>query len=402
MASNNYSVKTMQTKQTKPPQQKAWMNSLPPVLLERAQLCAAERKVPLEIPIMVGLAAVAASVGSGVEVCSGRNRTTRANLYILLGVSSGIGKSEVFRDMLGPLMYFEDGLHAWWEDQPSVKARAGEELLKARLTNVRTCIRKYPAANSMELFKDLQSTERKRAICRDYLSPPSLLADDSTSEALVQLMGRSNESIATVSADARYFLKRLSTPNTKEESFFLKAFSGDLALTNRVSRNSVRLRRPCLTTLLLTQRDAYQSFIQKARLNRSGLLPRFLHAEIDHKDHESIQIDRRSQSRIRTAYAERIRELIEAFRFERSPEIIEASKGVMTHIKEIEDECRMLASEDESIAGEVLRRRAEQIWRVSLCMHLFRHGSASLLHPLSVSEAQAARKVVELSTKATG
>lgn len=388
----------MKTKQIRPTQQKDWTASLPPVLLERAHLCAFERKVPLEIPLMTGLAAIAASVGPGVEVVSGKNRTTRANLYILLGVSSGIGKSEVFRDMLGPLLDFENGLHEWWEEEPSVKARAGEELLKARVTNVRSCIRKFPAANSMALFKDLQSTERKRAICRDYLSPPSLLADDSTSEALAQLMARSNESIATVSADARYFLKRLSTPNTKEESFFLKAFSGDLALTDRVSRNSVRLRRPCLTALLLTQRDAYRGFIQKAQLNRSGLLPRFLHAEIDHRHYQPVQIDRRSQSRIRTAYAERIRELIEAFRFESSPEIVEASKDTMRYISEIENKCRSAATSDESLNGEILRRRAEQIWRVSLCLHLVRHGNASLMRPLGLPDAEVARRMVEFFT----
>jgi len=390
----------MKTKPTQKPLKDHWINSLPPILLERAQLCAMERSVPIELPIMVGLAAVAASVGSGVEVLSGKNRTTRANLYVLLGVSSGIGKSEVFRDVLGPLMDFENGLHEWWEDQPSVKARAGEELLKARLTNVRACIRKYPAANSMELFKDLQSTERKRATCRNYLSPPSLLADDSTSEALAQLMARSNESIATVSADARYFLKRLSTPNTKEESFFLKAYSGDLALTNRVSRNSVRLRRPCLTTLLLTQRDAYQALIQKARLNRSGLLPRFLHAEIDHRTHQPVCVDRRSQSRIRATYAERIRELIEAFRFESGSLQVEASKEAQSYIHEIEERCRTTAVSDESLDGEILRRRAEQIWRVSLCLHLARHGNASLMNPLGLSQAQAARDLVEFSTMA--
>lgn len=380
----------MPTKHTQQPLSNNWTNSLPPVLLERAQLCAVERGVPIELPIMVGLAAVAASVGSGVEVASGRNRTTRANLYILLGVSSGIGKSEVFRDMLGPLMDFENGLHSWWEEEPSVKARAGEELLKARLTNVRACIRKFPAANSMQLFKDLQSTERKRAICRDYLSPPSLLADDSTSEALAQLMARSNESVATVSADARYFLKRLSTPNTKEESFFLKAFSGDLALTNRVSRNSVRLRKPCLTTLLLTQRDAYQSFIQKARLNRSGLLPRFLHADIEHSNYEPVRIDRRSQSRIRSAYAERIRELIEVFRFESSSHIVETSKDAQIHMKALENQFRTASATDESLCAEIQRRRAEQIWRVGLCLHLARHGNASLLHTMNLQEVTVA------------
>lgn len=392
----------MKTKQTKMQKQADWINSLPPVLLERAQLCAVERKVPLELPLMVGLAAVAASVGSGVEVRSGKNRRTRANLYILLGVSSGIGKSEVFRDMLGPLMDFENGLHSWWDKEPSVKARAGEELLKARLTNFRACIRKYPTANSMALFKDLQATERKRSICREYLKPPCLLADDSTCEALAQLMVRSNESIATVSADARYFLKRLSIPNTKEESFFLKAFSGDLALTNRVSRNSVRLRAPCLTALLLTQQDAYQGFIEKANLNRSGLLPRFLHASIDHQDSQPVQIDRRSESRIRTAYAEAIRGLIEGFRFDSGPELVDTAKDTRKYLSQIEEACRDAASYDESIASEILRRRAEQIWRVSLCLHLARHGRSSLMHPLCLEDAQVANQIVESCTNDIG
>ena len=78
--------------QIKVVQQDMWMDSLPPILLDRIRLCSSEREVPAEIPLMVGLAAVAASLGSGLEIQSGTNRTTRANLFVLLGVSSGIGK----------------------------------------------------------------------------------------------------------------------------------------------------------------------------------------------------------------------------------------------------------------------------------------------------------------------
>ena len=284
----------------------SWIRALPPALCDRVRLCACERRVPIELPLMVSLASIAASVGPGVEIRSGKDRTTRANLFVLMGVSSGIGKSEVFRDLLGPIMDFENHLHTWWEEEPATKARAGEELLKARIANVRSCIRKFPAANSIELFKDLQSTERKRALCRNFLEPPSLFADDSTSEALAKLMHGSNESIATVSADPRYALKRLGVANTKEESFFLKSFSGDLALTNRISRNSIRLRRPCLTTLLLAQQDAYRSFVEKGVINRSGLLPRFLHASVCHQYAGQVKIDRRRDSTIRANYAQLI------------------------------------------------------------------------------------------------
>lgn len=375
-----------------------WMDKLPPILLNRIRLCSFERKVPVEIPMMVALAAIATSAGPGIEIISGTRRTTRANLFVLLGMSSGVGKSEVFRDMLGPILSFEASLHKWWHEAPSVKARAGEELLKARISGMRTEIRKLHTGRVMNIFNMLEKAERARLACGGYREPPCLLADDSTSEALAQIMSRSHESIATVSADARYLLKRLGTPDTKEESFFLKGFSGDLALTNRVSRNSVRLRRPCLTTLLLTQRDAYKNFVQKSVVNRSGLLPRFLHAPIGQSGRLHQKIDGRRISRIRNDYAEMLKEVLEAYRFEAETVMVEASKAAINFIAEIESDCRVAAQSDESLHGEVLRRRAEQIWRVSLCLHLARHGNASALHPLQLSDAESASLIVERFT----
>lgn len=373
------------------------MEHLPPELLQRIRLCACERKVPIELPLMVSLAAIAASVGAGVEIRSGKDRTTRANLFILLGVSSGVGKSEIFRDLIGPITQFENCLHSWWEDEPATKSRAGEELLKAQISSARSIIRKLPHS-SMRVFKDMQTAERKRGICRNYIDPPSLLADDSTSEALAQMMYRSHESIATVSADARFFLKRLSTQNGKEESFFLKAFSGDLALTNRVSRNSIRLRKPCLTALFLTQRDAYCDFVNKAIVNRSGLLPRFLHARLSHDATTQVKVDRRKDSRTRSEYAARISELIEAFRFEAESSHVEPSKNAEKFMLQIEDKCRTQSVSDESLNGEVLRRKAEQTWRVALCLHLARHGNVSVLHRLTLQDAQTAALIVEKFT----
>ncbi|WP_308985569.1 DUF3987 domain-containing protein [Thalassobacterium sedimentorum] len=385
---------------TRPPhQQPDWMDSLPPVLLDRVRLCARERQVPVEIPLMVGLASIAISAGPGIEIQSGNRRATRANLFVLLGVSSGIGKSEVFKDLLGPVFRFEEALHQWWDETPCVKARAGEELLKAKISGMRSEIRRLYSGGTMRLFEMLQRAERARMACEGYRTPPCLVADDSTSEALAQIMHRSYESIATVSADARYFLKRLGTPDTKEESFFLKGYSGDLALTNRVSRNAVRLRRPCLTTLLLTQRDAHAKFVERTLRNRSGLLPRFLHACIGHADTKLPLIDGRTIPRIQRDYAEMHQAILKAYRFERTSAIVEASKQARGYLQEIEQHCRATAMTDESIRGEVLRRRAEQAWRVSLCLHLARHGNTAALHPLELPDAQSAAAIVERFTQ---
>lgn len=378
-----------------------WMDALPSTLADRIRLCSNERHVPIEIPLMVSLAAVATCAGTGIEIQSGTRRTTRANLFIVLGVSSGIGKSEVFRDMLGPILSFETALHEWWEEKPSVKARAGEELFKARISGMRTEIRKLHSGGTIALFKMLERAERARMACEGFRTAPCLLADDSTSEALARMMHRSTEAIATVSADARYLLKRLGTSDTKEESFYLKGYSGDLALTDRVSRNAVRLRRPCLSALLLTQRDAYTKFVQKSVINRSGLLPRFLHASIGHSNRVSPKVDGRRISRIETEYAQMLNEILEAYRFERTPTIVEPSAAAQSFIAKIEQDCRMAAIADEGLDGEVLRRRAEQTWRLSLCLHLARHGNASALHPLELNDAQIAAAIVERFTAIT-
>lgn len=369
---------------------------MPPALMERAMLCAVERKVPLEIPLLVGLSAFSAALGRGLVVQSGRQRETRGNLYLLLGVSSGIGKSEVFRDMLEPVLGFEKALHDWWIKEPAVRARAGEELLKAQIATLRMVFRRIPM-NAFTVFRLLKDAEGKRLICRSYTEAPCLLADDATSEALADLMARSQETIYTVSPDARYPLKRLSTANSAEESFFLKGFSGDLALSNRITRRASRLRSPCLSVLYLTQRDAFATFIKKAVLNQSGLLPRFLHSEISTTD-EDVRVDLRRASTIRGRYNQCLQSLIEAYRFEEDSSLVKPAKPAADYLTALEMESREAAASDESIRGEVLRRRAEQCWRVALCLHAARHGSASAAHELTHQDVKCACQIVDRLT----
>lgn len=374
------------------------INQLPSALCQRALLCATERKVPVEIPLMVGLVAISTTLGKGLVVQSGRQRETRGNLFILLGTASGIGKSEVFRDMLEPVLDFEKALHDWWEKEPSVRARAGEELLKAQITGLRGVVRKFPR-DSFEIFQKLKDAESKRNVCVRFGEAPCLLADDATSEALGQMMARSGEGIATVSSDARYQIKRLSVTDSKEENFYLKGFSGDLILPSRITRRAARLRSPCLSALYLTQRDSYRTFIEKATRTRSGLLPRFLHGEFSILEEAPPSIDLRRAPTIRSGYNKCLQQLIESYRFERDSTLIKPSKDAAKFLEQIEHLSRGAATRDESIQGEILRRRAEQCWRVALCLHAADHGAQSSLHALSLKNAQCAEAIVNQFTR---
>jgi hypothetical protein len=354
--------------------------------------------VPLKIPIMVGLAAISTAIGKGLVVASGRRRETRGNLFIVLGTASGVGKSEVFRDMMEPILNFERDLHTWWDEEPSVRARAGEELLKAQIMGLRSTVRKFPRG-SFEIFQCLKEAESKRTICSRYNDAPCMLADDATSEALGELMARSGETISTVSSDARYQLKRLSLADSKEENFHLKGFSGDLILPSRVTRRAARLRSPCLSALYLTQRDSYRAFVAKATRTRSGLLPRFLHSMCSIVNEPPPSMDLRRATTVRSRYNMLLKGLIEGFRFEPDSTLVKPTKEAVKFLERIERQSREAAASDDSIHGEILRRRAEQCWRVALCLHAAEHGDHASLHPLSITHAECAADIVERFTR---
>lgn len=376
-------------------ERKSWIPGLPQTLRNKALLCASQHGVPLEISALVILGAVAASLGKGLAVRSGGNRQTRGNLYLLLGVPSGVGKSEVFRDLFNPHLNFEKGLSNWWEEEAAPRARAGDELLKGVISGLRSAGRRTGRPN-LDLFRRLQATKRQRTICSSFLEPPGIVAHDITAEALMALMQRSGEAIAVVSPDARNILMRLAARNSKMESMFLKGFSGDLASTHRISRRTVRLGSPCLTTVLLTQRDAYQRFVHKLGVTGTGLLPRFLRSEFQGAENgssHSLCLHRAKE--IEREYAQLIQNLLETFRFADEGRLITPSNEAMEFLNACEKKYRQEAAQDESIQGEILRRRAEQAWRVALVLHAGRLGHLSAAKQLGLPDAQTAIRLLE-------
>lgn len=242
-----------------PEEESLWVDGLPAVIRERARASAKERGVSVEISGLVAVAAVAACLGKGVAVRSGIHRETRGNLFMLLGIPSGIGKSEIFRDLLGPVFRFDEELNEWWTHEAAPRAQAGAELFKAAITGIRLGVRKA-GQPPLSVFRQLQTLQLKGNLCAHFFHSPCLVADDATPEALGEIMNRSACCAAVVSPDARYILKRLEATGSKEESFFLKGFSGDISITSRISRRGIQLRSPCLTTIPVDTARRLQAF----------------------------------------------------------------------------------------------------------------------------------------------
>ena len=99
-------------------------------------VCAAER-VPENLAGCCALGITSASIGAGLEVQSGKNRTTRGNLYILASAQSGSGKSETFRHFAKPLLEFETQRLEAWKDETLPGLNAERAILESEIAKLK-------------------------------------------------------------------------------------------------------------------------------------------------------------------------------------------------------------------------------------------------------------------------
>ena len=81
--------------------------------------------LPAEFVAPTILSAVSMAAGKGIEVFSTGGRTCRANLYVLLGAASGLGKSEMGKRVFAPhYAVADERLRSFLYDQrPKVSAK---------------------------------------------------------------------------------------------------------------------------------------------------------------------------------------------------------------------------------------------------------------------------------------
>ena len=95
------------------------VDALPPAMATIIAAVSRTERVPPALPAVCALGVVSAAIGAGLEVASGPNRVTRANLYLLASAESGSGKSETFRLIAAPLVDHQTRLLETWRQKTS-------------------------------------------------------------------------------------------------------------------------------------------------------------------------------------------------------------------------------------------------------------------------------------------
>lgn len=341
---------------------------------------------PAEFVVPTILGALSSAGGTGIEVESFNEMTSRPNLYIAVEAESGIGKSLIGNLVFKPLREYEKAVRENFQakDLPSLVAKA--RILEAKLKKKEKS-GDIDEGEFTKLMRDKRDLERQMNVRRFFV-------EDCTSEALEKIISQQGGGVALVSTDGRNVVKNLlgrHRNGSMEDDIFIKAWSGDSILVDRITREGIApVSDPCLSMYIAVQPDLFKQLF-RPELFASGFVPRLLPVRMSDgfcRRHSSRGINPEVMSR----YADHVRGAFDfyhrtqpPFRFAMSPE----ARFVMDAFF---NEAANFAVLDPTLAP-LYRRWAEQACRIALCISIAGWGKDAHAQPLHVHCAQ---KAVEL------
>ena len=367
--------------------------ALPPVVRDVVKVVSQTYRVPKSLAACCALGVTSAAIGKGLKVASIPGKTTPANLYIMVGVQSGGGKSLVFAEMTKPLMERQRQSTKTWSTEilPTVSAEkiAGQqELKRLQKSLAKTQQPEKREAIIGQMSKQIGTVQGGD----DQQIPPTLVCENITSEALAALLDGNQECLASMSADARDVMDIISGRyrGKSDEGLYLKAFSEDPCDIRRTRRPPIRLDSPNLTCLWLVQPDKVAEMFGRKFASESGLLPRFLVCEADCKP---TPIDRKraaaADEPIR-AWGDLIASLLDTYRFREDRIIIKPTARAIKLLDGHHDKLVERRNGDLREIESYVARWNEQAWRLALVLHAAQWGPEAVGKELSGATARSA------------
>ena len=112
------------------------LHCLPPVCEAMGRAVCETVRVLESLPGSCVIGILSAAPGKGLQVRSGANRVTRANVYIVASADSGSGKSETFRHTAKPFLDFEAERVATWKSEIKPELLAEYKILDAEIAKL--------------------------------------------------------------------------------------------------------------------------------------------------------------------------------------------------------------------------------------------------------------------------
>lgn len=243
------------------------LDTLPAWIARHAASVAGELQVPVDLPAMLGLAAVSLLASGRIEVNVRSTWREQLNLYLVVALPPGAGKSPAFRQMLGPIEEWEAEL----VERSRTDVAAAEQKHRVLDKAMRKAEEKGDLDEAGQLLLELTALNVPK--------PPRLAADDATPEALTQLLAEQNGRMALMSTEGGVFDLMTGRYSDKANlDVYLQAWAGDTIRIDRVGRGSLIIRNPALTIALTVQPAVLARLADHPELAGRGLTARFMYS----------------------------------------------------------------------------------------------------------------------------
>lgn len=355
------------------------LQHLPPAARDMAKAIARTERTPETLAGCCVLGILSASIGAGLQIKSGPNRLTRANLYIMASAKSGSGKSETFRHVAKPFFIYEQEMVERWKAEMLPGLLAEKEVLESEITKLKKDASQSESGMKREEIRVAMQVKNKAlSDVEAGLIAPALSCENVTTEKLAVMLGHNREQIASLSPDAgdivNNLLGRYSKLDRTDEGIYLKGFSGDNYRVDRLGREPVWLQRPCIAALWLVQPDKVETLLAKTELTDGGMIPRLLICHTRAMPQPIVDGVEGIPTATANAWAMLVEILIKTFRGADKPITIqptpEAKQMLDDHYNQIVTRCLTDLRDVTTFAA----RWNEQAWRCAVCLHAGLYG----------------------------
>lgn len=342
---------------------------------------------------------LSASLGAGIGFSTGGERWTRGNLYLMPVAMSGTGKGEAFALAAVPFIAAEtEAIDSFNRNQrPNLTADLNVVASRVKLLTTKAA-KESDTEVKAGLIADLQSAERTKVeLERQIASAPRYKVGDVTKERLAVLMqGQVGEALASMSSEARGVLGVVQgrySGGVGDEDFYCSAYSGDEVTFDRIGRDTVILKKPCLTINWMIQPDVIEASLGKSSMTESGLMPRFLmfDANAEPKVRNSPPAPIRADTK--QAWAKLISSIVATYRIQTLPPYsLTATPDALRMLTEYENgniKRRQSTGDLRDIAPYVARW-SENASKLALVLHCAQHGDQAHLKALDRDSADRA------------
>ena len=246
-----------------------WINAYVVAMAEAVQ-------VPVDLPAMLVLSALATAAGARAFVEVKPGFVEQLNLYTATAMAPGARKTPVFMRVTAPLMDHEQAaMEATAPDVAEAKVRLGIAKAAAAKAQIEAEKASPDARDEAAHFAAAQ------ALMADAITVPTmprLLVDDATPEALTSLMAEQGGRIAMFSDEGEVFSMMAGRYSSKGPNLavYLKAHVGSRIRVDRKGREPELVKKPALTLGLTVQPVVLSQLLAIEGARGRGLLGRFL------------------------------------------------------------------------------------------------------------------------------